>query len=122
MNDKVANIVCVRQDKLRSSPPQGSRLRPCAVCGNLVWLSPASVGAVPTGLTIRLNCIECAAAQFRASGEVPLFAPMTEDQREEIARATGASDERISEIEAQAPKVYFPKEVKRDDIGPRGPQ
>ena len=91
---------------MKGPPAPGSVVENCSRCSEQVWIAPTSWQAIPAGFLIHLVCIECAAQQVATSDEKVVDHALTEDQREEIALATGALDHEIDEV-AEAFKLRF---------------
>ena len=96
-NREVAHLVCIRLNRMIGAPAPGSTPDICGLCAEPVWTSPASRAAVPPEFTLQIICIECATKTAAASDEATTVHTLTEDQREEIALATGALDNEIDE-------------------------
>lgn len=92
-------IVTVRCADLLA-PVTGAAVSRCQTCEEPVWLSPTSQGAAKSGGTI--ICKACWSKEIGKGGtSKPL--PLTDEQRVEIARATGlygdALDRAIARVE-----------------------
>ena len=66
-------------------PVAGATVSACHICEAPVWISPSTLSAVP-GPPL-LTCIPCAKPLLAKDAREP--EPLTDDQRLEIARATG---------------------------------
>ena len=100
MENESVVIVVARVEDL-AVPVPNSTVRHCALCRKTVWFAKSTENAVGPR-AFELRCVPC------AKGSAPkdaVFHPLSEEQREEIADATGLTDDTISAVEAMGQKL-----------------
>ena len=81
---KMIEVITMRCADL-ARPVAGSTVSACHMCEASVWISPSTLSAAPGPLL--LTCIPCVKSLLAKDPREP--EPLTDDQRLEIARATG---------------------------------
>ncbi len=103
MKEERPIVICIQVIKMPGPRPKHSTLAQCSACPEPVWFGRET----PRPEGYRICCFDCAVAEARRPGATPIkFHPITEDQREVIARELRASDDRISELEWLMQKTF----------------
>ena len=106
MESDTAVIIVARVEDL-ATPTPNATVRHCALCKKAVWFSETTERSVRPR-PFKLHCWPC------EKGKVPVnavFQPLSEEQREEIAAATGLTDDEISVVEAMGQRLARRKET-----------
>ena len=106
MENESLVIIVARVEDL-AAPTPNATVRHCALCKKAVWFSEStgnSVGPRP----FELHCWHCEKGKVPANA---VFQPLSEEQREEIAAATGLTDDEISVVEDMGQRLARRKET-----------